>query len=51
METKKYKHKLTGDWVEKVNESYYKLQADGRTIPVRLIEQSNDWEEQTKTKS
>jgi len=40
----KYKHKITGDFVEKCNNSYYKLQSDGRTIPTRLIEESNDWE-------
>lgn len=42
---KKYRHKITGDWVEKSNEHYYKMQSDGRTIPVRLIEGCNDWEE------
>lgn len=40
----KYVHKITGDFVEKVNDHYYRLQADGRTIPVRFIEGSNDWQ-------
>lgn len=42
---KKYRHKITGDWVDKLNDHYYKMQSDGRTIPVRLIEGCNDWEE------
>jgi DNA-binding XRE family transcriptional regulator len=40
----KYVHKITGDFVEKANDHYYRLQADGRTIPVRFIEESNDWQ-------
>ena len=39
----KYKHVLTGDFVEKSNDEYYKLQSDGRAIPARLIENSKDW--------
>lgn len=39
----KYKHKITGDFAEKTNDHFYKLQDDGRPIPKRLIEESNDW--------
>lgn len=42
---KKYRHRITGDWVEKANDHFYRLQTDGRTIPVRFIEGTQDWQE------
>lgn len=39
----KYRHLITNDYVEKINDHYYILQYDGRIIPSRLIERSNDW--------
>lgn len=42
---RQFKHKLTGDIADKANDYYYSLKDDLRTMPIRLIENSNDWEE------